>query len=147
MSSESAKTPQRGWLEALLLQLCPRCRQGAMFRGTFAMNDPCPECGLIFQREEGYFLGAMYASSALSSLSMATLYFLLSALLTGVSGVVVAVLALVLFLPLIPVIFRYSRVLWVHFERTACPQDVSATGYEKERQRRDLLQEGINRPT
>ena len=37
-----------------------------MFRGVFAMNDPCPVCGLLFKREEGTFLGAMYVSYVLS---------------------------------------------------------------------------------
>ena len=49
-------------LWAVLSMRCPRCCRGKVFRGMFAMNDPCPVCGLIFQREEGYFLGAMYAS-------------------------------------------------------------------------------------
>ena len=44
------------WLWALLRQRCPNCRKGRMFRSLFDMNDPCPECGTLFQREEGYFL-------------------------------------------------------------------------------------------
>jgi hypothetical protein len=32
----------------------------------------CPEYGLVFQREEGYFLGSMYVSYVLSSLILIT---------------------------------------------------------------------------
>src|SRR5690242_14056243 len=53
-------------LWAILRERCPRCRTGRIFRGVFAMNDPCPDCGLLFQREEGYFLGAMYISYGVS---------------------------------------------------------------------------------
>ena len=49
-------------LIAFFRQRCPRCCRGKIFGGFFRMNDPCPVCGMVFQREEGYFLGAMYVS-------------------------------------------------------------------------------------
>jgi len=124
---------RRGWaaLWAILLQRCPQCQKGQMFRGPFTMNDPCPECGILFQREEGTFLGAMYASYVLGAGIIVPIYFLISWLLPSANNFLVASLATVAYLPLVPVIFRYSRVLWVHFERYACPSDVSATAYEK----------------
>ena len=33
------------------------------------------------------------------------------------------------YLPLVPTIFRYSRVVWVHFDRWVCPSDSSAGAY------------------
>jgi len=30
------------------------------------MNEHCPHCGLRFEREQGYFLGAMYISYGLA---------------------------------------------------------------------------------
>jgi len=105
-----------------------------MFRGSFAMNDPCPECGLLFQREEGTFLGAMYASYVLGVAILVPFYFLISWLLPDANGYVVAGLAMLPYLPLVPMVFRYSRVLWVHFERFTCPSDLSAGPYEKYRQ-------------
>jgi hypothetical protein len=99
------------------------------------MNDPCPVCGLIFQREEGYFLGSMYVSYLLSSVLLIAFYFALAALLPGWSGITVAFLALIPYLPLVPLVFRYSRVIWIHFERSGAPSDVSAGPYEKARQR------------
>ena len=52
-------------------QLCPRCRTGdifrsSIFRGFPKMHECCPVCGLKFEREEGYFLGAMYISYGLA---------------------------------------------------------------------------------
>ena len=41
------------------------------------MNDPCPVCGLVFEREPGYFLGAMYFSYALAVFIIAPLFILL----------------------------------------------------------------------
>ena len=36
-------------------------------------------------------------------------------------------------MPLIPAVFRYSRIGWIYFERAGCPSDISATVYEKTR--------------
>jgi uncharacterized protein (DUF983 family) len=122
-------------LWALLRLRCPRCHQGKLFRGQFAMNDPCPVCGLIIQREEGYFLGAMYASYVLGAVFIGTGYFVGTWLLAGEHEGILLLALLLLYLPLVPLIFRYSRTLWIYFERWVCPGDVSATAYEKARAR------------
>lgn len=36
-----------------------------MFRGRFEMNATCPVCGHRFEREPGFFQGAMYVSYGL----------------------------------------------------------------------------------
>jgi hypothetical protein len=102
-----------------------------MFRGQFAMNDPCLVCGILFQREEGTFLGAMYASYVLGSAVIFPLYFLAAWLLPEANAFLIAAVAILAYLPFTPAVFRYSRVVWVHFERASCPSDVSATAYEK----------------
>jgi hypothetical protein len=105
-----------------------------MFRSAFTMNDPCPECGLIFQREEGYFLGAMYTSYILSAAIVVPAYLLISTWRPHLAGISLAFGVFVLYLPLVPLVWRYSRVMWIFFERAVCPGDVSATAYEKYRQ-------------
>lgn len=103
-----------------------------MFRGRFAMNDPCPVCGLIFQREEGYFLGAMYVSYVLGCFILVPLFLAIQELLPGRPFVALFVTVL-LYLPLVPVVFRWSRVGWIYFERAGCWSDASAGTYEKMR--------------
>ena len=54
-------------------QLCPRCRIGSIFRSSIfrgypSMRERCPVCQLKFEREQGYFLGAMYISYGLALL-------------------------------------------------------------------------------
>jgi hypothetical protein len=85
------------------------------------MNDPCPCCGLLFQREQGYFLGAMYMSYPLSAAILLAFFFLLSALLPNWNTIWVALLAVVPYVPFAPAVFRYSRVLWIYFDRWADP--------------------------
>ncbi len=122
-------------LWAMLRLRCPRCLEGKVFSGSFAMNDPCPKCGLIFQREEGYFLGAMYVSYFLSSAVLLPLYFVGRLLWPELDSFLLVGLITVLYLPAVPTVFRYSRVVWMYVDRSLCAGDVSATIYEKTKQR------------
>ncbi len=38
---------------------CPNCGRGRLFRGIFRMLSSCPECGLSYFPEQGYYVGAM----------------------------------------------------------------------------------------
>ncbi len=86
------------------------------------MHDRCPGCDLDFLREPGYFTGAMYASYVLAVplLGIPTLFFWLG-LHWELEWAVGA--ACLLFLLFVPAIFRYSRVLWLHFDRWTEPGD------------------------
>jgi uncharacterized protein (DUF983 family) len=124
----------RGTCWAIVRQRCPRCRSGKMFRGSFAMNDPCPRCGLLFQREEGYFLGAMYMSYPITSAILIPLYFAVSELLPAWHSLAIVPVATILYLPFMPAVFRYSRVLWIYLDRWGDPYEQSfLTSYEKTR--------------
>ena len=85
------------------------------------MNDRCPHCGLLFNREAGYFLGAMYIS-----------YGLALAVICGFGAILwavtrwrvdkIALWAVVLFLPLGPMLTFFSRVLWIYLDQTFDPE-------------------------
>jgi hypothetical protein len=80
----------------------------------------CPECGLKYEREQGYFLGAMYISYGLA-LAIIALFALLLWLVTRWSIERDVVIASLLFLPFVPIVVTVSRVLWIHFDRAADP--------------------------
>ncbi len=104
-------------------QLCPRCRQGAIHRSLMSVHPNCPVCGLRFQREQGYFLGAMYASYALSA-PVLTVLFLVLWRITGLEWNdqrLLGVTALA-FLPLVLPIVRVSRVIWIYIDRHFDPE-------------------------
>ncbi len=64
-------------MRGILEQLCPRCRTGKIFRKSVwlfpRMYERCPACGLKFEREDGYFLGAMYIGYGLGVGAIAVL--------------------------------------------------------------------------
>ena len=43
---------------------CPRCGEGKAFESYFKMRERCPVCGHSFEREEGYWTGAMIVNIA-----------------------------------------------------------------------------------
>jgi hypothetical protein len=99
------------------------------------MNDACPVCGLVFEREPGYFVGAMYFSYGLAVLILLPLFFLFEWLLPSWPGPFLVLLAMGLYLPLVPAVFRYSRVLWLYFERGTAPTESSShAGWLKRRE-------------
>jgi len=130
--------PPHGKLVAMLLQRCPRCRKGRLFKGLVTMNDPCPVCGLVLEREPGYFFGAMYPSYAMSIAFLIPAYFLLQWLLPTWSEYFVVLLATACYLPFVPIVFRYSRVIWIYFDRTAAPSEASTpSGWIQWRERQN----------
>jgi hypothetical protein len=86
-----------------------------MFSGPFAMLERCPRCGHRFEREPGFFQGAMYVSYTLGVGLFVVLVLVSALLLSHRIGFVRAVLVAVLvYLFWVPVVFRYSRVIWAH---------------------------------
>jgi uncharacterized protein (DUF983 family) len=111
-------------MRGILRALCPRCRTGKIFRKSVwlfpRMHERCPACGLKFEREAGYFLGAMYISYGLGLCTIA----LLAALVWGVLRwplVKSTVAGIVLFLPLAPVLTWMARVLWIYMDQAIDP--------------------------
>lgn len=135
--------PRRSLWVAMLKQRCPRCREGRIFKGFVAMNDPCPVCGLVFEREPGYFFGAMYFSYFLAVAILVPLFYLARWLFPNLDDLVVPLIAFIPYLPLIPFVFRYSRVLWIYFDRGSAPSELSShQGWMKWReQKRDRSKE------
>jgi hypothetical protein len=87
------------------------------------MNPVCPVCGLRFEREPGYFLGAMYFSYFLSIPCIGLALLLVRWVVPTLGWEWQVLAAGVLVIPLVPWLFRMSRVAWIHFERWASPME------------------------
>lgn len=83
----------------------------------------CPECGLKFEREPGYFLGAMYIGYGLGLGAITAFSFLLWELFHwSFQSVVLG--AVLLFLPFAPYLTVMARVLFIYMDQAIDP-DVS----------------------
>jgi|SRR5579859_6828700 len=99
---------------------CPVCGEGRVFSGWFKMNDNCPVCGFHFEREEGYFTGAMAVNLVVSELLLAAIAIPL-ALQPAVSLFLLLAIgsALAVLLPLL--FYRHSKGLWMSIDHFLHP--------------------------
>ena len=102
-----------------LLLRCPVCGKGKVFHRWFKMYEQCPVCHFIYEREEGYFSGALALNLVVSEL-----------LLTIVVAPVAAIVGLNPSIPLLPVLllcaplpivlplifYRHCKTLWMSMD-------------------------------
>jgi len=85
------------------------------------MYERCPVCALKFQREAGYFLGAMYISYG-----VALVFILLMGAILWVATNwridKITIWAILLFLPLALPITLFARVLWIYLDQSVDPE-------------------------
>ena len=110
-------------MKTLLEGKCPKCKEGKIFKSKGnifllkapVMNDNCPVCNQKFEKEPGYFLGAMYVSYGLA-VGQALVAFLITAYLTSdvFWWLLVPASAILLFS-----LFNYrvARTVWIHLFR------------------------------
>lgn len=91
---------------------CPACGVGALYARPFVMREACGGCGLVYEAEHGFFVGAIYVNYAVTVLvglgSALGLNWLHPMSLTGQLAVAVPLMLAV------PVLFfHHSRSLWL----------------------------------
>jgi hypothetical protein len=101
-------------LSTLLFQKCPRCNKGKLFTGVFKMHEKCSHCHLKFDREEGYYTMAIVFANFMYALIVAPTLLILTAKDKSYTeiGAILAGISIVA----VPVIFRYARTIWLHFD-------------------------------
>ena len=55
---------------------CPACGNAAVFGKPFNLKTRCSACGVIFKREEGFFVGAIMANVVTTEIVILLVYFL-----------------------------------------------------------------------
>ena len=110
-------------LNSIFNHKCPRCLEGDIYANKSSydlknitnMRHSCDKCDLDFEREPGYYYGAMYVSYALTvamTVALFVAYFVLFPTFNSVTYIVALTLML---LALAPWTFRTSRVIWLNF--------------------------------
>ena len=100
----------------VLSSTCPRCQQDKIYQGgffNFKMNESCSNCGFKYEKEPGYFFGAMYVSYALSIAECMAIYFAYSWIAEesfSIYSLIPMIIALVI---LMPFNMKWSRIVWI----------------------------------
>lgn len=107
----------------LLNNECPNCHKGKIFRqhlfafGFPKMNDQCSHCHTKFNKEPGYFFGAMYMNYMLNVAQGIVVYFIARPFFSEpfdlrIFPIIAGVLVLLTFFNI-----RLSRLLWIYIFR------------------------------
>lgn len=99
---------------------CPRCHEGNLYKSTLAefngiynMHEACPNCNQDYQKEPGFYWGAMYIGYGLSSGYMLTAMVLGLFVfnLTTNQSFMAAILGGVF---IVPIVARLARAIWIN---------------------------------
>lgn len=101
---------------------CPRCHKGKVFVKNnpydlvnfSKMNSECSECHLHYEKEPGFFYGAMYVSYALM-VGIFVMWFVADMLWLHVEAMTLALSVVGSMVILMPIIYRWSRIIWLNF--------------------------------
>ncbi|MFN0048582.1 MAG: DUF983 domain-containing protein [Cytophagales bacterium] len=106
--------------QAFIGQKCPQCRKGNMFKSsTYNLlhfgdaNTNCPHCNLYFEREPGFFTGAMYFSYAINVAIIAVAGVGIQFFFNPDIYVLVGCVSFATLLAM-PFTFRYSRMMMMY---------------------------------
>ncbi len=93
---------------------CPRCGAGKLFHRWFTMVPNCPRCGLKFEREQGYWTGAIAINTIIVG-ALFTVVLVVAMILTVPDIPWVTVLCIVIPLMVFGPLFFYpfSKTVWV----------------------------------
>jgi len=93
---------------------CPRCGSGKLFHKWFKMVPDCPRCGMHFEREEGYWTGAIAVNTIIVG-AIFTIVFVTAMALTIPDipwvTILMAVIPIMSVGPLL--VYPFSKTLWL----------------------------------
>ncbi len=109
-------------IKSTVTNTCPRCHHGKVFENVnpysfengLTMHEACTECHLKYEREVGFFYGAMYVSYALMS-GILIVWFICDLIWLHLEPLKLASLVVVSMLVLFPVAYRWARIIWLNF--------------------------------
>lgn len=105
----------------ILKNKCPKCKTGDIFKDNVCfhpfkvprMNDRCPSCNYKFEKETGFFFGAMFVSYALAVAQMIIVLLVFWGII-GLSPIkIFLIIAVVAFLSS-TLNFKLSRSIWIY---------------------------------
>jgi uncharacterized protein (DUF983 family) len=120
VNKAAADKPKKNRLYRILAELCPRCGQTKVFKkqkNLFAMPEmhhQCANCGYVFEREPGYFLGAMYISYGLSVFFGLITFFICYFFFPGLPTIWVPIIILLVIMLFAIKSWKLSRIIYMH---------------------------------
>jgi len=97
---------------------CARCGSGHLFRRYFTMVDNCPRCHLHFEREHGYWAGALAINIGIAGAAFVVAFGVALALTVPDVPVLPLLAILVPLMIVVPLLgYPFSKTIWVAVDR------------------------------
>ena len=106
-----ALPPASTLIHRAIARKCPVCGRGDIFESHFTMNRSCPNCHVVFWKDPGESLGAMYVDYAVATVVFLVAWLLLD-LFTNLSDPVQIVIVGALAVASVLVFYPFSRSVW-----------------------------------
>ena len=116
MSEPVPSRPQTLWRG--VTRRCARCGSGHLFHHYLTMVPDCPKCGLHFEREQGYFAGALAMNIMATAAVFAVVFVALLAVTiptVPVAPLLAVLIPIVLFGPIL--FYPFSKTIWIAVDR------------------------------
>ncbi|MBI3519702.1 MAG: DUF983 domain-containing protein [Bacteroidetes bacterium] len=121
MNAMEKQEPLKGNLVSRILhEKCPNCGRGEVYekKKTFfelpVMKERCNVCNYYFDREPGYFIGAMYISYGLAVLQGILTFLILYFFFPTVPTIWVVLIILAVILAFSLKNYKLSRIIYIH---------------------------------
>lgn len=100
---------------------CPKCHQGDFFiqsnpyklKEFDKMHTECNVCKESFEREPGFYYGAMYINYGIT-VAIGVAWFLINYILFDFNALFYSISFAVILILLLPVVFRLGRLVWIN---------------------------------
>jgi uncharacterized protein (DUF983 family) len=95
--------------------LCPACGQASIVKRPFKIKERCSSCGVMLNREEGFFVGAILANVVTTEVVILTVYLISLPVISGNDQLVLTILFIVAVV--FPVgFYHHSWSIWLGFD-------------------------------
>jgi uncharacterized protein (DUF983 family) len=107
-------------LVTIVREKCPNCGQGNVYKqseGLFkmpVMHEVCSVCRYKFDREPGYFLGAMYVSYGIAVIAGIITFLLLYFLAPDIQTIYIPLAMILVIFAIAKKNFKISRIIYMH---------------------------------
>jgi uncharacterized protein (DUF983 family) len=120
-----------GTLLRCLRLLCPVCGDAFIIQSPFKIRHHCPECGALYQREEGFFVGALTINVVTTELIILALYLVSILFVSSYQTILIILFIAGLLFPV--AFYHHSWSIWLSLDHLVegLPQSNPAGGKGK----------------
>ena len=106
---------------SVIFNKCPQCHQGKILTNPpykitklLETEECCSNCSLKYEKEPGFFYGALYVSYALTS-GVFIVAYILQVTLLNLPTTKFALFMVSILIFIFPLVARWARILWLNF--------------------------------